>query len=311
MAFASSETIRDTFKGCIQPYRKSRVQHAAYELSLGAEVVTTSDGALRVLDPPSEGEDEGGHINIEPGQLAMLITEEVIAMPEGYLGFISIKASIKLSGLVNISGFHVDPGFVGRLKFSVYNAGSDPVPLRRGQATFLLWFAELDQVTRDVYDGKHKRQRHISSRDIENIQGNLASPASLDQRVRKLATKLEADIEKLRGSLSNTLREGDAELNAKLASLDTEVSRLRTLLYGAGGSLVVSLVVGVVILALSFAIRGCSEDSGQSPSTVYLPAPAPTTMESPPTVEAEQPVGEAGSQSSVGSDAAEQGGLPR
>ena len=259
MAFASSETIRDKFQACIQPYRKSRVQHAAYELSLGAEVITTSDGTLRVLDPVPEGEEEGGHINIEPGQLAMLITEEVVAIPTGYLGFISIKASIKLSGLVNISGFHVDPGFVGRLKFSVYNAGSDPIPLRRGQPTFLLWFAELDQTTEDAYDGKHKLQRHISSKDIESIQGELASPAALVEQIRQLEGKFEKRV----GGVDSTL-------GAKLTSLEAEVGRLRAFFFGVVGS----LIVGGVLLALQIIFGGRNSDPPQGPTVVYPPGTA-------------------------------------
>lgn len=271
MAFASSETIRDRFKDCIKPYRKTRVQHAAYELSLGSEVVTTSDGVLRVLDPPPEGEDEGGHVNIEPGQLAMLITEEVVAIPTDYLGFISIKAGIKLSGLVNISGFHVDPGFVGRLKFTVYNAGSDPIPLRCGQPTFLLWFAELDQATEDVYDGKHKRQRHISSKDIESVQGELASPAALVEQIRGLQTALNSRIGKV-----------DSKLGAKLTSLESEVGRLRAFLFGVIGS----LIVGGVLLALQIIFGG--REPTPAPTVVYPPGAGVEQAEALPVNGADQ-----------------------
>lgn len=259
MPFASSETIKSKFETCIKPYRKSRVEHAAYELSLGAEVVTTSDGVLRVLDPVPEGEHEGGHINIEPGQLAMLITEEVIAIPPGYLGFISIKASIKLSGLINISGFHVDPGFVGRLKFTVYNAGSDPVPLRRGQPTFLLWFAELDQVTEDSYDGKHKRQRHISSKDINDIQGELASPSSLDERVRDLSKHLETEVAKLQGELSTQ----------------------RALIIKGGIGVIIS-IVGIALTAVfGLVLDGCNETARIAPSVIESSQP-PAVNPAPP-----------------------------
>ena len=63
-------------------------------------------------------------------------TREEVRIPSNVLAFISIKASVKFDGLVNISGFHVDPGFHGRLKFSVYNAGSQPIFLQIGQPAF-------------------------------------------------------------------------------------------------------------------------------------------------------------------------------
>ncbi len=43
-----------------------------------------------------------------------------------------------------MSGFHADPGFKGHLVFSVYNAGSSPISLERGQPYFLIWFAQLE-----------------------------------------------------------------------------------------------------------------------------------------------------------------------
>jgi len=61
----------------------------------------------------------GKQIAIPPGQLALLITEEEVAIPTNRIGFISIKFTAKMRGLINVSGFHVDPGFKGKLKFSV------------------------------------------------------------------------------------------------------------------------------------------------------------------------------------------------
>ena len=43
--------------------------------------------------------------------MAMLITEEQVNVPLDAMAFISMKAGKKLGGLINISGFHVDPGF--------------------------------------------------------------------------------------------------------------------------------------------------------------------------------------------------------
>ena len=68
---------------------------------------------------------------IPPGQFGLLITEEVVQVPMDAIAFISIKAGIKFRGLVNVSGFHADPGFSGKLKFAVYNAGSQRLVLDR------------------------------------------------------------------------------------------------------------------------------------------------------------------------------------
>jgi dUTPase len=74
---------------------------------------------------------EGEAFTIPPGQFAFLLTEEVVSVPADALAFISVRARTKFRGLVNVSGFHVDPGYRGQLTFSVFNAGPAPIHLKR------------------------------------------------------------------------------------------------------------------------------------------------------------------------------------
>lgn len=183
MAFWTSEKLKERAEeeALITPYYDNRVKHGAYELSLGNEAFVTSDGNRKkhVLG-------DGEHLIIPSGQLALLITKEEIHVPPDTIGFISIKAGIKFSGLVNVSGFHVDPGFSGKLKFSVYNAGSRDTILSNGQNVFLIWFSDLDRKTSDTYKGDHANQKEISSQDVMKLQGEVHSPAALDKRLTSL-----------------------------------------------------------------------------------------------------------------------------
>ncbi|MBI2811315.1 MAG: deoxycytidine triphosphate deaminase [Candidatus Melainabacteria bacterium] len=210
MAFWSSEKLKERAanKTLITPYYESQVKHGAYEMSLGHEAFITSDDK-GMKQPLAEGE----QFVIPPGQFGLLITKEEIQIPPDAMGFISIKASIKFSGLVNVSGFHVDPGFSGKLKFSVYNAGSRNVVLTNGQSVFLIWFSDLDRTTSDLYSGDHANQREISSQDVMRIQGEVHSPAALDKR---------------------------------LTGLENSVSTIKTIAIGIGSGLVL-LIIGFVV----------------------------------------------------------------
>lgn len=143
---------------------------------------------------------------IEPGQFALLITKEIISIPASKLGFISVKAGIKFRGLINVSGFHVDPGFHGRLKFSVYNAGSRAITLEEGQRMFPLWLSEFTEELADdqVYTGRHQNQQGISTDDVSKIEGAVLSPAVLDKKIREVDTKV--------GQLDTTVRNKDANV---------------------------------------------------------------------------------------------------
>jgi dCTP deaminase len=175
MTFWTSEELkrRAIQDRIISEFDANRVKHGAYEMSLGPEIFITSDSSVKrtLVD--------GEQVRIPPGQLALLLTEETVAIPDDTMAFISIKAGRKLGGLINVSGFHVDPGFHGRLKFSVYNAGNEPVIVARGKAIFPIWFAQLSERTEDVYDGQHQGQMEITTADVEHMQGHMASPASL------------------------------------------------------------------------------------------------------------------------------------
>ncbi|MES2982602.1 MAG: deoxycytidine triphosphate deaminase [Verrucomicrobiota bacterium] len=188
MPFWSSDTLKLNIpeKGIIHPYDPAAVNAASYELTLGSEYFLTSD-----KDGKKNKIESSEQLVIPPGQFGLLITEEEIKIPTDTIAFISIKAGIKFRGLVNISGFHVDPGFHGRLKFSVYNAGSQNIVLQRCQPVFLIWFACLDKETSDKYNGEHQGQNSISANDVMLIQGETAAPSVLQERIRVLEIKLK------------------------------------------------------------------------------------------------------------------------
>ena len=169
----------------------NRIDSAAYTLTLGSEVFVTSDlphggtpheGVKSVLAP-------GQQIRINPGQFAFLLTQEGVKVPDTAIAFISMKATFKLRGLINVSGFHVDPGWNGALLFSVYNAGPSPVVLSQGMPLFLIWFADLDGTTTKVYSGKGKS---IDSELISNMSGQVFSPIALKGEIEKLGTKISS-----------------------------------------------------------------------------------------------------------------------
>lgn len=180
MAFLSSKTLKKRIPNdeIIIPYKEERIKYAAYELSMGREAYVTTDEKKKKYEDDDQ-------VVIHPGQFALLITEETIKVPTNLIAFISIKFAKKSEGLINVSGFHVDPGFEGKLKFSVYNAGAQNVILEVGVPTFQIWFSKTTERV-EKYDGSHNGQNSISADDVRKVQGKLASPNELKNRIDKL-----------------------------------------------------------------------------------------------------------------------------
>lgn len=203
MAFWSSEKLKDVLSHgkLIEPYDKEKdkdaIKYGAYELSLGSEAYLTS-----YEDNRKQSISDGEQLVIPPGQFGLLLTEEKITIPNNAIGFISIKAGIKFRGLVNISGFHVDPGFSGKLKFSVYNAGSRDIVLQRKRRLFLLWLSDLDQPTQP-YAGEHAYQSEITPEDVMQIAGKIASPGQLKKEIEELKISFDKEIQTLNHRADN------------------------------------------------------------------------------------------------------------
>lgn len=181
--FWSGETLRERLAPLIDPFAPERVDCAAYTLAVGPEVyVSPSDQTADPTTVTVRRLAPGDAFTIPPGQFAFLLTEEIVAVPDDALAFISIRAKTKFRGLVNVSGFHVDPGYRGQLTFAVFNAGPVPIHLKRGQPIFLIWYASLDRETVVKKDGAVRMG--IDPDLITGVAGELQSFASLATRIK-------------------------------------------------------------------------------------------------------------------------------
>ena len=182
--FWSSETLAERLPELIDPFDQSRIENCAYELSMGDQSYVTSsdDNQTRVCVRL----DEGVLVNILPGQLAHLLIHECVAIPDDAVGLLSMKSKFKMSGLVNVSGFHVDPGYEGRLVFAVFNAGSVPIVVKQQEPVFLLWYVSLDSPTEDLYRGSRHKSKDIDQDQIMRLKGPTYNPTALAERVSRL-----------------------------------------------------------------------------------------------------------------------------
>lgn len=182
MAFWCRDTLRAKQEqhGLITPFDEKRLTHSAYEMALGPEAFITSQEHKTKISLSAREQ-----ICIPSGQFALLITEERVYVPEDAIAFISIRTGKKSQGLVNVSGFHVDPGFRGRLKFSVYNAGSMDICLTQGESVFMIWYSDLDKPTSKPYVNSSAFDG-ITSEDVNKLRGYVSSPPELQRQLTQL-----------------------------------------------------------------------------------------------------------------------------
>jgi dCTP deaminase len=193
----------------IIPFKKELIDCAAYTLSVGDEAFVSQDFIDAQLKPIKKDlitKRSENLVNIEPGQFAFLLTLECVTVPVNAIAFISIRAKYKFKGLVNISGFHVDPGYSGKLIFSVYNAGPGPIIVQRGEPLFLIFYADLDNKTSyKKKDGIGSGIKEIASGLIQNMAGQVFSPLLLQRKMVRLEdsqTELKRELSTIISSAS-------------------------------------------------------------------------------------------------------------
>lgn len=202
-------------------FRDERLDHAGYKLSMGPEYyVSPADGESR-NSVKTFGNDPA--FFIPPGQFAFLLTEEIVRVPNDAFAFIALRSKTKFKGLVNVSGFHADPGFNGRLIFAVFNAGPGDVHIRRGEDLFMIAFCDLEDDTELPRNDKEK-QLHIPMDLILPLSGQVQSLAGLKENIDEV----------------------EEELEDRLGALEREVAILRWALALIVGGLVTLLVKTIV-----------------------------------------------------------------
>lgn len=167
----------------INDFSMECLKDANYDLRLGEEVYVTQDKLPRKLT------NENDTVVIRPGEFGVLTTFEYVSIPTDLLGLISLRFRYKNLGLVNISGFHVDPGFTGRVLFSVFNSGPRDVALRYKDPVFMIMFERLERRV-EGYDGKYGNQRNIPVDTVTSLGGPSVSVIALDRRIRSMQAQL-------------------------------------------------------------------------------------------------------------------------
>ena len=191
MAFLAKREILDYIAGgrlITDNFNEEYVRQSSYDLQLGKELYIVGETAPRFLSA------EDPFASLPPGQFAILTCHETINIPRKMMAFISVRSKYKFEGLVNISGFHVDPSFRGILRFGVQNVGPTDVHLKFCEPTFTIFFAELTSEEigcgRDEEDDVHFKQnlKGIRLEDVQLLGGSNFTLSTLQREVDRLRT---------------------------------------------------------------------------------------------------------------------------
>jgi dCTP deaminase len=165
-------------------FEKDNLKEASYDLRIGDEVFLSEKRVPKRLS------DRDPYVVLPPGQFALVKTFEKVRIPKEYVALISIRSRLKFQGLINISGFHVDPTYEGHLIFSVQNVGPNDIRLEYREPAFMIMWAKLStpynepKVRPPGYD-------RITLDMMAQLGGPSVTLGSLQKKVDELSLRLK------------------------------------------------------------------------------------------------------------------------
>ena len=101
---------------------------------------------------------------LHPGELALAVTAESIALPDDIVGWLDGRSSLARLGLmVHVTAHRIDPGWNGAIVLECFNSGKLPLALRPGMTICAINFETLSGPAQRPYnkrtDAKYRGQR--------------------------------------------------------------------------------------------------------------------------------------------------------
>lgn len=206
--------------------KRSPIQPASLDLHIG-----------QIFIPGTPADQRGGADNPEtsrhslmPGETAIVTTRERLKLPSDIAGFGFPPSHVSIDGILMTNPGHVDPGYHGRMRFTLIHMGKKPYELRSGDPVVTVLFVKLSG---DVdADYAMRRQGHLPDLPPRDTLTQL-SRDFLD--ITERATGI-ADNAVLRAQV--VVKELEAKLNHDAAIRNAWI---------VGGLAVVAAIAGAII----------------------------------------------------------------
>lgn len=280
--FWRGEQILANGRQLVVPFSPDQIDCNAYVLRMGDRYFCTSDGAkgiaaaqTKVTLAPRQS------LTIPSGQFAFLLTKETIKVPHNAMAFISMRTPFKFKGLINVSGFHVNPGYEGKLLYAVFNAGPSPIAVSEDERLCKIWFCDLSQLPdEESRNSKYRAQPGHGIYDLDNgLVHGMSPPIVSLQGLAEALSRLE-------NSVNN-------RFEAQKPTIDGLKSFYDNITTGAAGGLVAAIIVSALVYLAPVASHAVERldhwlfpptqvlKDHAPPSKPTVPAPATTKPAAP------------------------------
>jgi len=171
------------------------VEGVKYDFHLSAHILKAK--FKRPVDFGQLSEAEKRDLEVEPGEIVFVLTQEKLSLPLDIVAQLSPKRKLSHAGILTLGGFCIDPGYEGRLLLGLCNFSSTPFPILPGKKVIAATFFRL-QASEAV--GLIKPVESVTDFPDELVQ--------VMQRYKPVAVEpLAKEVEELRSTVDGLRRD--------------------------------------------------------------------------------------------------------
>jgi dCTP deaminase len=173
----------------IKPFEPKKLEPASYDLRAGRALVARR-GILDLSKEP---------IVLRHGDWAEIESLELVELPLNIAATVGVRSSLTRRGLDWFSGPQIDPGYMGKIYISVFNASVAPINISYGMSFATMTFYRLAKNASRAYEGKFQKQLTFPEEDVERmlkmesytLSDVITSVGVVEQTVNKLTQTSE------------------------------------------------------------------------------------------------------------------------
>jgi dCTP deaminase len=165
-------------------HKHSPIQPSSLDLTIGNIYLPE----VKQADEGSIAHPKGSH-NLKPGQTAIVETWESLVMPRTHAAIGFPPSSVSSQGLLMTNPGHVDPGFNGKLSFTVINMGREEYHLERGKKVVTLLVFQVNNVEASYIErNPSSANRGVSRNDLSKLSSDFLD---FERRAQVIVDKSE------------------------------------------------------------------------------------------------------------------------
>lgn len=209
--------------------KNSAVQPASIDLHVG-----------EIYVPGSTPEQQGGVKHpmtkhaIGPGETAVIRTKEALKIPGDIAAFGFPPDSVSSMGILMTNPGHIDPGFEGKLKFTLINMSKKSFPVSADEVIATLLFIKIEQATKDYQQRRQNGKNGEPKQSVGTQSTEKGSVVEHDPRQKPQDMKMAEMLDSLNHDFMDINVRTDKAIK----------TAARTILFR--GTLIVSLVTALI-----------------------------------------------------------------